>query len=304
MLKNKVILFGLILLFNQATGQDYKKQFYDVFSKKDTIKQLLVLKNWEQTNSNDAELYVAYFNYYTTQSEKEILQLGQNPKEGDDVLQIMDQDSSITEPVGFIYSDKYYDEDLLIKGFSYIDKGIQNFPNRLDMRFGKIYMLGEAKKYKEFTEEIIKTVDYSSVNQNKWAWTDSKPFKDAKNEMLRSIQGYQLQLYDTEDDNLLDNMKLIAEAVLKNYPDNVESLSNLSIVFMIKGQYDNALQALLKAEKFNPKDCIVLNNIAHAYKLKEDNKNAIKYYELAFKYGDDETKSYAQKQIVDLKKKK
>ena len=72
---------------------------------------------------------------------------------------------------------------------------------------------------------------------------------------------------------------------------------------MLQKQYDKALGPLLKAEKLNPKDYIVLSNIAQAYKLKGDSKNAIKYYELTSKYGDEQAKKYAEGQIDELKKK-
>ena len=141
-----------------------------------------------------------------------------------------------------------------------------------------------------------------SINENKWTWDDNKPLDDPKEFMLSSIQSYQIQLYNTENDSLLDNMKRIAETVLKYYPDHIESLSNLSIVFMLQEQYDKALEPLLKAEKLDSKDFIVLSNIAQAYKLKGDNKNAIKYYELTLKYGDDQAKKYAKEQIEELNK--
>jgi len=296
------LIFSLTLLFNSAIGQTNKQLFNDLVSKKDTVGQLQLLEKWEKTDKDDPELFVAYFNYFVRKSKKEILTLGQNPK-GEDVLQIMDQDTTKKEPVAFMYGDTYYDPDLLSKGFDWINKGIEKHPNRLDMRFGKIYMFGQLEEYEKFTTEIIKTIDYSSVNKNKWTWADSKPLDDPKEFMLSSIQNYQLQLYNTENDDLLDNMKRIAETVLKYYPDHVESLSNISIVFMLKKQYEKALEPLLKAEKLNPKDYIVLSNIAQAYKLKGDKKNAIKYYELTLKHGDDQAKKYAQGQIDELKKK-
>lgn len=303
MIKQTIILiFSLTLIFNQATGQTFKQQFNDLVSKKDTVGQKQLLEKWEKTDNNDPELFVAYFNYYVIKSKNEIITLGQNPK-GEDVLQIMDQDTTKKEPVGFIYGDTYYNPDLLSKGFDWISKGIEKHPNRLDMRFGKIYMFGQIEDYENFTKEIIKTIDYSAINKNKWNWADSKPLDDPKEFMLSSIQNYQIQLYNTENDGLLDNMKRIAETVLKYYPDHIESLSNLSIVFMLQKQYDNALEPLLKAEKLNPKDFIVLSNIAQAYKLKGDTKNAIKYYELTIKYGDEQAKKYAQGQIDELKKK-
>ena len=296
------LIFGLTFIFNQATGQTFKQQFNDLVSKKDTLGQTQLLEKWEKTDSNDPELFVAYFNHYAIKSKNEIVMLGENPK-GKDVLQIMDQDTSKKEPVGFIYGDTSYDPDLLSKGFNWIDKGIKKHPNRLDMRFGEIYMFGQIEDYENFTTQIIKTIDYSAVNKNKWTWADSKPLDDPKEFMLSSIQNYQIQLYNTENDDLLDNMKRIAETVLKYYPDHIESLSNLSIVFMLQKQYDKALEPLLKAEKLNPKDYIVLSNIAQAYKLKGDTKNAIKYYELTIKHGDEQAKKYAQEQIGDLKKK-
>lgn len=297
-----ILIFSLTLIFNQATGQTLKQQFNELVSKKDTVGQKELLEKWEKTDNNDPELFVAYFNYYVIKSKNEIITLGQNPK-GKDVLQIMDQDTTKKEPVGFIYGDTYYNPDLLSKGFEWINKGIEKHPNRLDMRFGKIYMFGQIEDYENFTKEIIKTIDYSAINKNKWTWADSKPLDDPKEFMLSSIQNYQIQLYNTENDDLLENMKRIAEAVLKYYPDHIESLSNLSIVFMLQKQYDKALEPLLKAEKLNPKDYIVLSNIAQAYKLKGDTKNAIKYYELTLKHGDEQAKKYAQGQIDELKKK-
>lgn len=297
-----ILIFSLTLIFNQATGQTLKQQFNELVSKKDTVGQKELLEKWEKTNNNDPELFVAYFNYYVIKSKNEIITLGQNPK-GKDVLQIMDQDTTKKEPVGFIYGDTYYNPDLLSKGFEWINKGIEKHPNRLDMRFGKIYMFGQIEDYENFTKEIIKTIDYSAKNKNKWTWADDKPLDDPKDFMLSSIQNYQLQLYNTENDDLLHNMKRIAETVLKYYPDHIESLSNLSIVYMLQKQYDKALEPLLKAEKLNLKDYIVLSNIAQAYKLKGDTKNAIKYYELTMKHGDEQAKKYAQGQIDELKEK-
>lgn len=295
------LLFGLTLLFNQVSGQTFKQQFNELVSKKDTVGQQQLLEKWENTDDNDPELFVAYFNYFVVKSKKEFITLGQNPK-AKDVLQIKDQDTAKKEPVGFIYGDINYNLDLLSKGFNWINKGIEKHPDRLDMRFGKIYMFGQIEDYENFTKETIKTIDYAAINKGMWTWTDSKPLDDPKDFMLSSTQSYQLQLYNTENDSLLDNMKRIAETVLKYHPDHIESLSNLSIVFMIQKQYDKALEPLLKAEKINSKDYIVLSNIAQAYKLKGENKNALKYYELTLKHGDEQAKKYAQRQIKELKK--
>lgn len=60
------------------------------------------------------------------------------------------------------------------------------------------------------------------------------------------------------------------------------------------------LTYLLKAEKISPEDFIVLNNIAYTYKMKNDKINAIKYYKLVKKYGDESAKNQAEKELKIL----
>ena len=301
----KIILttFLLIGLFLCSSGQNYKVQFNDLWQKKDTLGQEQLLIKWKSAKPDDPELYVEYFNFYVNKSRTEIVRLDKNPK-GDYVLKLMDKDTTKKEPVAYMYDDIYYKPELLKIGYAYIDTGIAKFPRRLDMRFGKVYMLGETKDYDAFTKEIIKTIDYSAVIGNKWTWSDNEPVKDDPNKfMLSNIQGYFIQLNNTGDNAQTVNMKQIAESVLKYYPDNVENLSNLSICYMLSGDFSSALTPLLKAEKFAPKDYIVLNNIAHCYLELKDNKKAIKYYELTEKYGDGDAKALSKKKLIELRNK-
>jgi len=301
----KILLFCILMLMFGfvSSGQTYKQQFNKLLSKKDTAGQAQLLAQWEAADSSDPELYIAFFNYYVNKSLKEIIVLGDDPK-GDQVLELQNQDSTAGDPPAYLYSDTYYDSVLLNQGYRYIDKGIEKFPDRLDMRFGRIFMLGETRDYTTFTTLIIQTIDYSAINKNQWLWTDGKPLDNPQHFMLSSIQDYQTTLYDTQDDSLLNNMKSIAEAVLKYYPDHIESLSNIAVVFMLQNEYNKALEALFKAEKLNPEDAIVLSNIAQAYKLKGDIKNSIKYYERTIKYGDSEMQTFAKNQINALEKMK
>lgn len=303
MIRHFATLLLLSIILGKVSGQTFSSQFNELADKKDKVGMEKLLGKWEQEAANDPELFVAYFNYFVRISKDETLALGSNPK-GKNALQINNQDSSIKEPVGYFYSDTYYNPELLSQGFDWITKGIEKFPNRLDMRFGKIYMFGEIEDYENFTQEIIKTVEYSAINNNKWTWASNKLVDDPKEFMLSSVQTYQLQLYNTENDDLLEYMKKIAEAVLAIYPNHIESLSNLSIVYTLQKEFDKGLQQLLKAEKLDPTDDIVLSNIAHVYRLKGDKANAIKYYELTFKHGNENAKAFAKTQLDELRKKK
>lgn len=205
--------------------------------------------------------------------------------------------------VAYIGSQVSFNKVDFDKSISFINNGIEKFPNRLDMRFGKVYAIGQNVDYKSFTSELIKVIDYSDVNKNQWLWIDNKPVNEPKKFMLKAVQDYVAQLYDAGDE-YAENIKIIAETVLKYYPDSVENLSNLAIFYLIKKDYDNALIYLLKAEKLAPTDYIVLNNIAFCYYNKRDKANAVKYYDLVVKYGDEGAKAYAREKLAEINKNK
>ncbi len=298
-MKTNILILLTTLLSFSVHAQNYYEQFHNYFQNGTEKEQLDVLTQWESKAPNDAELYTCLFNFYFQKSKDEIVVLnsGQPPK-NEEVLILKDSTDNVA---GFIGSKINYDQSTLKQAFESIDKGIKLFPNRLDMRFGKIYALGQIKDWNNFTKEIIKTIHYSAQNKNKWTWTFNQERDNGEDFFLTCLQDYQNQLYNTMDDNLLSNMQEIAQAVLKHYPAHVESLSNISIGYLVSKQYDKASVPLLKAEKINPNDYIVLSNIAYAYKEKGETEKAIKYYSMVLQLGDEQLKEQAKQALKILK---
>ncbi len=301
-MKRKFLTAVLIVAaFFNSPAQNFREQFSSLMkNRKDSLAQQKMLDSWKSANPEDPELYVAYYNYYVIHSKTEMLSLQERPV-GKESLSVNSPDSKA--PVAYINEGTFYNREMINKGFAYIDTGITKYPSRLDMRFGKIYMLAEIKDYENLTRETIKTIDYSNTIKNKWTWTNNDSVENPEKFMLGNIQHYVIALYNTEDDALAENIKDISEAVLKYYTGHVESLSNLSLAYMLKKDFDKALAPLLKAEKIAPADYIVLSNIAHCYDVKGDAKNAIKYYELTLKYGDEPAKEFAKEKLDSLRKK-
>lgn len=294
----KIFLFILLTaISNLVSGQTYYEKFKTLFQQNDTIKIASLLTEWEKMSPNDPELYTAAINYYFSNSKKEIVSVDKQQKSNES-FQLTDSTGQVA---GFINSSLDYDTEKLSKAIKYANTGIDKFPNRLDIRFGKCHILQQIEDYDNFTKEIIKTIDYSQVNKNNWLWTENKKQENGESSLLESIQSYLKQLYDTEDDNLLLNMIQIGEATLKIYKSNVEILSTTSVALLLTKNYDKAIEYLKQAENINPKDFIVLNNIAQGYKLKGDKANAIKYYELTEKYGDERAKLQARRNINELR---
>lgn len=294
-MKKLFILFFLFCFVSFVLGQNNYQQFLEFYQKNDTIAIEKLLIDWGKNNP-DAEYYVSCVNYFFNKSKKEVLSLDKviPKKEG---LEIKDDKGN---SVAYLSSKKLYDEKMLQKTFKCFDEGISRFPDRLDIRLGKVYSLGQIEDYENLTKEIVNTIKYSAKNKNNWLWSENSKYEAGLKGFLSSIQDYNNQIYQANDDSLLKYMKQINEEVLIYYPDRVESLSNLSIVSLISKNYDEALTYLLKAEKISPEDFIVLNNIAYAYKMKNDKINAIKYYKLVKKYGDESTKNQAEKELKIL----
>jgi tetratricopeptide (TPR) repeat protein len=292
----------LLLLFVSLTflhcfcfAQDYRMEFNTAFQNGDTVKQKEALAKWQKADGRNAELFTSYFNYYFQKSRREIVSLTQAQPRGES-LEFHDS----TGNAGYLGSEITFDPEVLQLAFDKIDEGIKLYPDRLDMRFGKIYVLGEVEEWQRFTDEIIKTIRYSITNKNKWTWTNNVKKENGEDFFFSGLQDYQVKLFNTQDDNLIPNIRSVAEEVLKIKPDHVESLSNLGVTYLITQKYDEALVAFLRAEKNAPKDMIVVGNIAHAYKLKGNKQKAIEYYEKVISAGDTKMSDYAKKQIKEL----
>ena len=297
-MKKIIGLFAVLLITNPVISQNYYKEFKKYLNDGDTVNQLETLIKWKIADSTDPELFTCYFNYYFQRAKKETVTLTKERPDGG----AFEMKDSLGQVSGYIGSHFYIDLYEIQKGLDIIERGIEMYPDRLDMRFGKIYVYGQIRDWENFTREIIEAVKRSGMNDNQWLWAENEKQQNGKEYFLTSLQDYQVQLYETGSDALLANMQAIANEILSYYPDDIMSLSNLSVTYLLTDEYDKALECLLRAEKLNPKDYIVLANIAHAYKLKGDKQKAIEYYEKTIQYGDEEAAADAKRQIEDLNK--
>ena len=128
-------IIPLLLLLPMAFGaaaQSYSDSFYDALNSDNLVMQRQILAEWQQASPDDIDLYIARFNYHMGQT------LGTS-------------------------STAAADSTVLV-----IDQAIRLFPDRLDLRFGKIYFLGEIRRWASFADEIISTLDRSELINHRW----------------------------------------------------------------------------------------------------------------------------------------
>jgi len=293
-----IILVSLTLLAGFAShAQSYYDEFSQSLEQGDSVKQKELLARWEAQNPQDPELFTSYFNYYFSRAQSEVMALtrDQPPTES------LALEDSTGQVAGYLGSQRIFDEEMIARGLEKIDEGIALYPDRLDMRFGKIYVLGEVENWKDFSAAILDAVRRSGENNNQWTWTHNERYPDGRNFFLTTLQGYQFQLYSTGGADQLQYMASIAKALLRLYPDHVESMSTLSVVRMVEGEFHTAIGLLTKAEEIRPEDPIVLGNLAHAYQQIGDREKSIEYYEKILRYGDEHAVEYAKEQLEILR---
>src|SRR5687767_15760328 len=113
----KIITFLIAATFSTFTvGQTNYEKFKQLYKTNDTAKIKVLLNEWERSNPNDPELYTSAFNYYFTNSRREIVSINREQKSKQS-FQLTDSTGKV---VGFIGATMDYNPDKLKKAFQYI----------------------------------------------------------------------------------------------------------------------------------------------------------------------------------------
>ena len=232
-------------------GQSFKRDFLAALNARNMNKAEEVLKAWDLADSNDAELYISYFNFYTVKS----------------------QNTSIISTTG-------YDMNNSQKALDFITEGIDRFPSRIDMRFAKITMLGKLKKFPNYTDEVIKLIQYAKKTDNNWKGVNFKLIGKPVEIFFDAVQEFQEMLFAEKNPALYKDIIKISNEMLKSYPKHVQSWLNISTIYIEQKEYDKSLEALMKAKESDPKNAVLLFNIADVYNIKGDKVNAKMHYDL------------------------
>lgn len=292
-LKLIFILF-YIVSYNKVISKDYWADFQKLIMSTDLESLDKFLKNWEKENNTNPQLYVAYFNFFLQQVMKDVTVVFKKPKYNFINICIENVDEK-----SYIYDDILIDSKskCFNSAIKYINIGIKLHPNRLDMRFGKIYAFIKARKYDNATNEIIKTIQQSNKNNNEWFWNNGEKLEKSPDFMLNIIQEYIIEILNSPHKKAETYVKKISEIILKYYPKNVVSIVNLGLITKTN---NDALVLYKRALEIAPNDPIILANIGYIYE-KQNNKNlALNYYKLAEEFGDEHIKKIVKEHIQKI----
>ena len=302
------LTIAVLLLCNIAYGQTIYDQFNKAINNDDTVQMTTLIRQIQASGDESADRYIAEFNYYYNMSKKEVVELSTELPEGnyssDNMFTLTD---STGKPAGYMYSHTHYDPARSDSAIAIINKGIAAHPNRLDMRFGKIFALGAYSRWDAYTDEIMNVLNYTEKHPNSWVYPDTKDPIDTI--IIYGILDYERDLFGQcelteasrdKDAVILGQVREIALKTSQIYPKDIYSLNVVAVTYNGVGDYANAIVWLRKAEQIAPKDVIVLSNLADTYHNMGDYANEKKCLKKILKYGDEDAKAYAKYYLKQL----
>lgn len=296
-MKQLFTILLILLIPSVFYANDFKKQYLDLLKKGDYPELLKHLNEWEKAKPDDPEMYIGYFNYYLNKERSEGITIDRKRKMGSEI-EVVDPETNVT--VGYLNNSVHYNDDDIKQAFIYLNRGLELYPKRLDMHFGKIHVLNEIEDYNNMTREINWVLILSKRINNKWLWSDNKPLDNPENFMLENIQARIYGLIQSDDETNVKYAVDLSNLLIKLYPKCIFGYSDLAVISINNADYTEAIEYLKKAESIDGKDIVIINNIAFCYSRLNDIENSRKYYKKLLKNDNPKVQQYARERLKEL----
>lgn len=234
------------------------------------------LLQWQEKDSNNPELYIAFFNYYLQRNMKSGLAIDKSIDTSKPHMVITDPDTG--EIVGYMGDRHYYDFNDVERAFEYLDTGLTYGPDRLDMYFGKAHVLQEIGEFERQSRVLIQALHKSIENNNNWKWTLDEPVRDSLDFFLNNMQNYYHYWFQIGSAESMQAILDTATVQTELYPDNLIGINNLSMYYIQHENFTKALELLLTGHELDKNDHIIIANIGMLYLRLDQNNNAITYF--------------------------
>lgn len=295
----KKLIFLSFLLIGSFLSADNKEQYLKLLNSNRLPELYEHLLTWEKEAPEDAELIIAFFNYYLRKGYAPGLAFKSRlDRKAESALAITDPVTG--EILCYLADNPGYIEDDLRKAFEYINRGLVLYPDRLDMHFGRIHLLGQIGDYESQGKGVASVLDLSRENSNNWKWSDGERLPAGEDFMLNTMQDYIQNWFQSGTAAGMEAARFIGEREISLYPDQVFGYNNLALYYALDRRYKEALEIFKKGEERFPEDCIVLLNIAYTYLQLGEKLSAKEYLNKVIKTEDAEYINTARRLLSNL----
>ncbi|MBO4599679.1 MAG: hypothetical protein J5641_02965 [Bacteroidales bacterium] len=233
-----LIVLGM-LLGGKANGQSYSDAFDKAFNTDNVAAQREALAVWQKEAPDDVNLFIARYNYYANRS------IALNAEGAAEVADMALADSGLVA----------------------IEEGIRRYPDRLDMRFGKIFFLGELRRWDAFEEEIMRMLDHSVEIDHRWSFPNvNEGMEDLVSE---AVYDYMSTMFDAmadvfkptaEDNAMRQRIQRVARRSVQLFPADVNAIYTLAVSY-IPGDLEKAMRYLKRAVELAPANKMIQDTL-------------------------------------------
>lgn len=225
-----ILFMNVFTSFGQQTSEDFQTIFTNHLKENNLEGLQQIVQQWRTALPDDAEGFVATFNYYLLQATNSDIIEEQEPARDSVFLQNREQ--------------LFVDSALLV-----LDQGLNQHPMRLDMYMGYIYTLGQNRRWEEFTPRILTLLERAKRTQFKgWLWSNNREVgNEAKMFIIESIADYQYMLYNTYSNERLLDIRKIAVSILNVYESHIDQLNFMALSYSELGDFTQAYKWIKKA---------------------------------------------------------
>lgn len=254
-----ILFMNVFTSFGQQTSEDFQTIFTNHLKENNLEALQQIVQQWRTALPDDAEGFVATFNYYLLQATNSDIIEEQEPARDSVFLQNREQ--------------LFVDSALLV-----LDQGLNQHPMRLDMYMGYIYTLGQNQRWEEFTPRILTLLERAKRTQFKgWLWSNNREVgNEAKMFIVESIADYQYMLYNTYSNERLLDIRKIAVSILNVYESHIDQLNFMALSYSELGDFTQAYKWIKKALLIAPEIPEVVANyeriLKGAFKKKQAKK--------------------------------
>lgn len=252
---------------NAQSREQLFENFCNATADKDSTALKVIIEDWQRLYPNDAEIYSLRANLAFMYAYQSLVALETElPHNVGQYFTVKDKDDT-TKIAGYMFSKIVLDEEKINQTIDILTEGISKFPDRMDLRKGKISILVEAKMWDALAADVIDVIRHSSVNKNRWRTSLDQKVQDGYYDMFETVQSNFGILVDYDELELAEE---IVDAALKYYPKDPVFLSDKAAFHYFRGDLESALKLYKKASKADPSDMLIKQNIEILeYQLKQ-----------------------------------
>jgi len=297
--KNFLLLLMAVTAFAQMRAAGYWEE-YQAKLKKDGPGPVMekFINEGAATHANDPDYYAASANYWCRAASSVLISTKPAGK-GDLVL----TDQKTGKPVGSISLEDGSDPEYDQKAVKILEEGNKRFPWRADIALGLASLQFKTGNPKSCTETLLGLLATAQKNPSALRWMGDAPLPGPPQDFIpNSVYDYCAKLYKLNDTKADSCCRQLCEEMVRIYPENPKPLNLLAALANADHKPDEALGWLQKAHAADPKDALVLMNLADMSRKLGKNKEAIDAWKevIALPQADEDSKREAQASINKL----